>query len=408
MFKYRLIIFKNKKMNNYKTTQVLVLVLLFISDTPFGRGWIPLGDFIPRLLLFAFLSLSLGGKLFNKTTIFLLLYYIYTIIRVSSARMESNIVGTIVALFEMLIPFLLFQYIKQKRSLHLIKTISKYAVIISFLTIVCTIIALRVNPSIARLMASSTNFERGLSEIRVYQRMGVAGFDFSSVAMFFPVVLIAYYKELGNKISLLWFLFGFLLCFLFLYKVQSSTPMILSIVMTIISIFINDRTDRKFIFLTGILIVFMAYLFPVFLEIVAPYVGGTAFEGKVTGLTEFTETGQTSGEVLGRYELYQISMDSFSKNWLMGDARAYIGGHSFILDRLAEYGIIGVALLLFALYFAFKEVYQWLSIPYRYYYIICAIALLSYMVIKNVAGMDYWVYMFVFIPCLLKIEKNIK
>ena len=383
----------------------LLLVLLFISDTALGRGWIPIGDFIPRALLFILLALSLGGNLFNKTAIFILLYYIFTIFLDLLAGIESNPIGTIVVLFEMLIPFLFFQYIKQKGSIREINIISKYAIILSFITIVCTIIALQNNPSIARLMASSTNFERGLSEIREYQRMGVAAYDFSAVVMFFPVLVVAYYKD--SKIKKIYMLFCSFLCFFFLYKVQSSTPMILSIIITAISFFINDKTNRKFIFQAGIIIVAMTFLFPLFLEIVAPYVGGTAFENKVTGLTEYMETGQTSGEVLGRYELYQLSISSFGQNVLFGDANAYVGGHSFILDRLAKFGIIGVSLLLYALCLAFREVYKWLSFPYRWYYILCVVALLIFMVTKNVAGMDYWLYMFVFIPCQFKLLENL-
>lgn len=379
----------------------LFLVLLFISDTALGRGWIAVGDFIPRLLLFILLALSLGVNLFNKTSIVLILYYIFTMFMDLFSGIGSNPVGIIVALFEMLIPLLLFQYVKQKGSFQEIKTLSKYAIILSFITIVCTIIALQNNPSIARLMASSTNFEGGLSEIRGYQRMGVAAYDFSAVVMFFPVVVLAYYKE--NKIKKIYAILCSFLCFFFLYKVQSSTPMILSLITTAISFIINDKTDRKFIFQAGSLIVVMTFLFPIFLELVAPYVRGTAFENKVIGLTEFTETGQTSGEVLGRYELYQISMNSYSQNILFGDPNAYVGGHSFILDRLAKYGVIGIALLVYALCLAFREVLQWLSYPYRWHYILCIVALLSFMVIKNVAGMDYWLYMFVFIPCLFKL-----
>lgn len=383
----------------------LLLLLLFISDTALGRGWIPVGDFIPRMLLFILLALSLGGNLFNKTTIVIFLYYIFTILMDLSADFESNPVSIIVALLEMLIPLLFFQFVRQKGSLREINSISKYAIIVSFITIVCTIIALKNNPSIARLMASSTNFERGLSEIRGYQRMGVAAYDFSAVVMFFPVVVVAYYKD--SKIKKIHMIFCSFLCFYFLYKVQSSTPMILSIIITVLSFFINDKTDCKYIFQAGIMIVVMTILFPLFLEIVAPYVGGTAFENKVTGLTEFMDTGQTSGEVLGRYELYQLSINSFGQNMLFGDPNANVGGHSFILDRLAKYGIIGVSLLMYAMYLALRDVYQWLSFPYRWHYMLCVFALLSYMVIKNVAGMDYWLYMFVFIPCQFKLLENL-
>ena len=378
----------------------LVLLLLFVSDTAFGRGWIPVGDFIPRLLLFCLLVIFNGKRVFNKATFFLMGYFLYTMIMNSINSVETDPIGLTVALFEILIPMLLFVTVKFAATDRDLLKLNRYSFCISIAVIVCTIIALMNNPSIARLMASVSNFEGGLAEIRSYQRVGVAAYDFSAVVMFFPVVLMAYYKEYNLK--KIFFYVGMLLFFIFLYKVQASTPMILSLVITSLSYFVNEKTNKIFILQVGILIGIMALLFPIFLELVAPFVGGTAFENKVVGLSELTETGQTSGEVLGRYELYEISMRSFSEGYLFGHADAHVGGHSFILDRLARYGIVGVALLLASLYFSFKYIYIWISYPYRWHYLLCVFALISFMVIKNVAGMDYWLYMFVFIPCIFK------
>lgn len=378
----------------------LLIVLLFVSDTPFGRGWIPVGDFIPRLLLFCLLVIFNGARIFNKATVLLLLYFLYKMIMNSTNSVENNPIGLTVELFEFLIPMLLFVTLKFAATSRDILKLNRYSFCVSVAVIVCTIIALMNNPSIARLMASASNFKDGLAEIRTYQRVGVAAYDFSAVVMFFPVVLMAYFKECYLKKN--YFFVGMLLFFTFLFKVQASTPMILSLVITSISYFINDKTDKRFVLQAGILICMMVLLFPVFLDLVAPFVASTAFENKVIGLTEFAETGQTSGEVLGRYELYEISMKSFSEGYFFGHADAFVGGHSFILDRLARYGIVGVALLLSSLYFAFKYIYIWISYPYRWHYLLCVFALISFMVIKNVAGMDYWLYMFVFIPCIFK------
>ena len=378
----------------------LILFLLFLSDSAFGRGWFPIGDFIPRLVLFLILFIYGRFTIFSKSSTILLLYFLYASIMDSVVGVESNSIGLTVTIFEFLIPMLMLELIIRRASLWDLKRLNKYSVYISVVMIVCTIIALFQNPSIARLMASSTNFEGGLAEIRTYQRQGVAAYDFSAVVMFFPVVLMAYYREFGMKKYQ--FILGQLLFFLFLYKVQTSTTMILSLVITAISFFINDKTSKKFIVQAFLIIFIMAVLFPFFLDIVAPFVGGTAFEGKVTGLKEFSETGQTAGEVLGRYELYQISMDSFSRNIMFGDARSAIGGHCYILDRLAQYGIFGVSILMCSLLLMFQRVLNWITYPYRWYYLLCMFALISFMCIKNVAGLDYWLYIYVYIPCMFK------
>ena len=387
-------------MKNNKFILALSVFLLFLSDTPFGRGWLPIGDFIPRLALFFTLFILGGFKNFSKSAIILLLYFLYASIMEFFVGVEFISIGLIVAIFEFLIPIVMLELLIRRASIWDLKRLNKYSVYISVVVIVCTIIVLFQNPSIARLMSSSTNFEGGLAEIRTYQRLGVVAYDFSAVVMFFPVVLMAYYRELGMKTYQ--FILGQLLFFLFLYKVQASTPMILSLVITSISFFINDKTSKNFIVQAFLIILIMSVLFPFFLDIVAPFVGDTAFESKVTGLKEFSETGHSSGEVLGRYELYQISMDSFSRNIMFGDARSAIGGHSFIFDRLAQYGIFGVSILMCSLLLMFQRVLNWITYPYRWYYLLCVFALIFFMCIKNVAGLDYWLYIFVYIPCMFK------
>ena len=378
----------------------VILFLLFLSDSAFGRGWFPIGDFLPRLALFGLLFLCNNKAIFNRRVLLVLVYYLYIIFMDFSALNETDLVGLFVTFFEIVLPLAILELLINHGCTKDLNMINNYSVLISLATMIGTLTMLSYNPSIARLMASSTNFEGGLSEMRNFQKMGVAGYDFSAIVMFFPVLIVAYYKAFNLK--KIYAIVALFLCYLFLFKVQSSTPMILSIVITAVAFFINENTKGYFIIQAAALILIMGFFFPVFLDIVVPYVGGTAFENKVIGLAEFSETGQTSGEVLGRYELYQISMDSFRENVLFGRSDAYIGGHSFILDRLACYGLIGVFLFIYSSYFTIKRAYIWISYPYRWYYLLCVIALLAFALIKNMAGMDYWLYILVYIPCLFK------
>ena len=57
----------------------VILFLLFLSDSAFGRGWFPIGDFLPRLALFGLLFLCNNKAIFNRRVLLVLVYYLYII-----------------------------------------------------------------------------------------------------------------------------------------------------------------------------------------------------------------------------------------------------------------------------------------------------------------------------------------
>ena len=119
------------------------------------------------------------------------------------------------------------------------------------------------------------------------------------------------------------------------------------------------------------------------------------FYGKTTVVEE-------TYDVEGRAGLYKLSWDTFLNNPLMGDANGKNGGHNFFLDHFAQIGIIGMTPFLVFLYRRFKSAFVFLSKEARTVYVICIIGFLLLGFLKGMNGIDYWTYMFVYIPCILK------
>lgn len=79
----------------------------------------------------------------------------------------------------------------------------------------------------------------------------------------------------------------------------------------------------------------------------------TALAGGVEGLENFEDN---------RLQLYTMSLSSFFKSPLFGQlfsSTSYAGGHSFILDSLASYGILGGT----TLFFIYRSIYKFFFMP---------------------------------------------
>ncbi|MBO4433508.1 MAG: hypothetical protein J5852_08255 [Clostridia bacterium] len=80
----------------------------------------------------------------------------------------------------------------------------------------------------------------------------------------------------------------------------------------------------------------------------------TALAGGVEGLENFEDN---------RLELYTMSLSAFFKSPLFGQlfsTTSYAGGHSFILDSLASYGILGGT----TLFFIYRSIYKFFFKPF--------------------------------------------
>jgi hypothetical protein len=134
---------------------------------------------------------------------------------------------------------------------------------------------------------------------------------------------------------------------------------------------------------------------------------------KLKDLATFIETGadikDNSTGVGSRAERYPILMGTFIKNPLSGCfflsdkfGNGYQGGgaHLYWMNKLIVTGIIWFILFLYIPYKFIRDNLQHFNSAYKFYYILASISILSYGLIKVIAGRETWYAFFIILPGL--------
>ena len=256
------------------------------------------------------------------------------------------------------------------------------------LTSVTTILGNIKYPQASRLLATTDNVHGAL-----YTSQNIGSFTFVyELVLITPLFIYMFKNKRINRLLALGLvaLFGYTVI-----KTEYVTALLL-FVLTVVLFFIPKPTNKKiFVMLAAFAILFLVskdYLAGLFGRIaqglesetvairfqeIAAFLGGR-------GATE-------AGNVGNRTELYRASLDTFFRSYGLGSWGGGIGGHSFVLDTLGQYGIFG----LFAMAVMYRTVYALFIKPFRskdfYPYLVYV-----YIVAIVLAVMNPKTYLFVF------------
>lgn len=379
------------------------LLCLFLTTFPLAQGWISRGDFIIRIAFIAFALVVQPKAFMSKDLLFLAFYFFYVFITdVSDAG-----VGLIAKIMEFLLPAILANfYLDSGKNDSRVEIIARFAIASTIIIMINTIIIDHSYSGIVRAMvmfSAQGDTEQGV----YYTRLGVCGYAFAMISMCLAPVFI--YMSRGAK-KKLFYLGCTALVLYFVYITGITTCLLILVIMLVL--YYSSRNIKKAgslfpIAIVSFLVVYIAGF--AIVELVLPFFEGTIFYGHLGGLMEFygKSTAVTDTyDVEGRVDLYRDSMDTFFSHFLFGSASGKIGGHNFFLDHLARNGIIGMMPFYIFLFMRLKKASRFLSEKSRVIYTICIIGLLFLGFLKGMNGIDYWTYMFVYIPCLLNYSDN--
>jgi hypothetical protein len=128
------------------------------------------------------------------------------------------------------------------------------------------------------------------------------------------------------------------------------------------------------------------------------------YYGKIEDTMTMLETGKTVGQIANRQELHNMSLTAFLNHPLLGTNKgSNIGGHAYFMDRAGLLGLVGFIPLFLFFYYQIKTTYKNLSDSIRMYYLIGVVACIILGFQKNMAGFEYWLYLFFLLPglCML-------
>lgn len=373
------------------------LLCLFLTTFPLAQGWIGTGDFLPRALFLIFV-LFLKPKLFSISDISLLfVFFAYSIIMTP----DNTIIVWAANFMELLLPLVMANFFLDPNNKNSALLLGKITIFISVFIMLNTILVDSVHKDIVRQMVAFSAYGE-LDKSKFYLRLGVCIYSFAMISMCLAPALLFCVHNTKHKIVYSFFL---IITIYFVYITGITTCLLILILMVLLYLFVIKRRIKMFFPIT-VLTLFIGYMFGfVIVEFLLPYFEDTNFYGHLAGLMEFygkTTMVQDTYDVEGRVELYRYSIDTFFKNPLLGSSAGKIGGHNFFLDHFARLGILGMTPFIIFIILRFKAAFKVLSTQAQIVYMICILGFIALGFLKGMNGIDFWTYMFVYIPCILK------
>jgi O-antigen ligase len=361
------------------------------------QGWSPIGDFKPRFAFLFFVAVFYSNLLFNIDGALLAMYFFYMVV----CGAHSLSYPFLANVMEQLLPLVLANYFLNKKREDQAILFGTIIAIVSVFIMINSIIIDYYFPDIIRQMVVMSEYE-GEGSQQKYIMMGICLYSFAMIAMCLAPVFLYLSKRVKQKRLLL---LSFIVTCYFVYIAGITTCLLILIVMLFLYVVssMNKMRIPVAVVIPAAIVIYSLGL--VIVEFLLPYFEGTNFYAHLGGLMEFcgkTSVVDVTYDVEGRTGLYKLSLYTFIHNPIFGDAKGACGGHNFFLDHFAQMGIIGMAPFLIYMYRRFKFACNVLSKEQRTVYLICIIGFLMLGFLKGMNGIDFWTYMFVYIPCILK------
>lgn len=285
--------------------------------------------------------------------------------------------------------------------------INKLASTVLFITVITSILTLPhlfSNPFAVRDLIMSGNAGDAES-VRTGQRLGMISYGLlHSIPTLFPVLIYFIKKSEVFAHKLYW---GILLAILYYLTIKAgfATVIILSTLIIIPSFLISSNLKKNII----LLIITILLLLPILnldlvyngLNFIKPYFANSIMYKKIDDIQTTLVIGE-AGHVALRGSLYLNSWETFLREPLFGSSKFNsAGGHAFLLDFLAWFGLIGTLPIVIFFSLHFKRIFQVIEADKKIYYFL---ALIPFIILSFTKGTPFYeqiLFVFIVIPGLL-------
>lgn len=243
-----------------------------------------------------------------------------------------------------LVPIVVGYYITQY-SMDNINYFSGVIVVTVGITIVTTCFGLIRFPYAARILATISSSQD--TNAITYNWYNIGGYAFVYfVVLLYPILILAYKQK---KINIIVALIGTISIFLMVILSEYATAFLLIMISS--TLYFMDRNFSKrgvwiLLIASLLLILFLNNYVSQFLTYISSITGSETIAERFAALAG-GKTGLESSES-NRIALYRKSFSTFLSSPFLGSflsGGGGLGGHSFILDNLGRYGLIGIVLL---------------------------------------------------------------
>ncbi len=305
---------------------------------------------------------------FNKITLFVKpIILIMVLITINTIIREGSSKGTIIAFYSTILIFLpsiLSFYLITTNEIKTIKFLIAIILAFVFITSITSIYGLIEYPLAARDMATGMKDDPVL---QIYYKMNIAGF---SIIYMIPILIPMIYVLFSQKPLKYYQLIILTIPMLyFVYKSQYTIAIIITVFIIVGSIFARKYTFSKFLFGSIFAVILFFILQPMIAGLFHQISATQSYDVgiRLNALGDKIMDGSTTSETIElRQNAYINSIETFFSSPILGNTltnTGTIGGHSFILDMIAGYGIIGII----AIYLMYRQIYRYLYKVHRSY-----------------------------------------
>lgn len=312
---------------------------------------------------FILLQRSLSG--FLEALLFLMPLILHEVLTyfINSDTLVMWGYGVLISLLPMLLGFYFIKVqTDQERSFSfpMMRKVLIFSLIVSLIT---TCIGLLRYPQAARTLATIASSDSPI--LRTYNYANIGGYHFVyTVVLLYPFLILAHKeKKIGRFVTILGAVAAFALAILSEY-----TTAFLLLVLSSLFLFFPKKLSVKrvlwFALLGLVLLFLLGTLFSRIFLWLADVIDGESISARLRDLSKGWTGFATSEDP--RLQLYLRSLSAFAQKPLWGwflSARGArnVGGHSFLLDSLGLYGLIGAALL----FWLYRIIYRTFFKPYQ-------------------------------------------
>jgi len=393
---------KNKILTYVAAFVVTVLTFTLIQGyfPFFMRSWIFLG------ILTVLISLLYPKIYLGKSIIWLLLYSVVLTFNILSGDAVFDLSFTLTEITYYFIPTTLFLIYLRNNDVKNARTIAIVSILIIIITSIFTFKNAIDNPGIVRIVFGAQVMGDYTYVIEQY-RKGIASYGMPHA---FPFIVPPFIYVLKNKtfsfklriFALLMVMIGGLMVF----YAESTGALVVLLFSIIMSLIITESSLKKNIIRLVLLGVgALLFLNTQTLISVLEFFGAESetmtYYGKIEDAITMLETGKSVGQIATRQELHNMSLTAFLNHPFLGTNNGSdIGGHAYFLDRAGLLGLVGFIPLFFFFYNQIRITYENLSNSIRMYYLIGVASCIILGFQKNMAGFEYWLYLFFLLPAL--------
>lgn len=261
-----------------------------------------------------------------------------------------------------IIPTIICYYLLINNYHESIKKVLIISFILLFITSITSIYGLISDPIASKILAMG-----GIDEhiLMTYYQKNIGGFSITYMIPIIVPMLIATYKT--KKISFFKFIILALPITYFLYKTQYATALLMLIVALLSYFFADKYSFKKFILIVIAIVLFFVIARSLIGQILY-YIADSNPSFEIS--QRFHALGDTmmgiesvTDAYVNRVNAYQLSITDFFSSPILGQlfSGGRTGGHSFIFDILALYGVFGIV----ALFLLYRQIYRYFYEPFK-------------------------------------------